>query len=216
MTINTPAYPYYDDYDSSKGYHRILFHPAKPVQARELTQLQTILQEQIKRHGDHIFKNGTMVIPGHLFYDNKVKYLKLQTIHNNTNIDNYLTQLIGTTIVGDTNGLEAAVVHGTVKTVDDPTTLFIKYSTGSGTVKEFLSGETLTCKDIPALTFKVLPVTTYTGTGSVCFINEGIFYVNGYFVNVAKQIVDISKYSSTASAVIGLDYTERVITENED
>jgi len=39
--------PYYDDYDPDKGYYRILFRPGFAVQTRELTQLQTTLQEQV-------------------------------------------------------------------------------------------------------------------------------------------------------------------------
>ena len=49
MTVNFNVEPYFDDYDESKGYHRIPFKPGVAVQARELTQLQTILQKQIER-----------------------------------------------------------------------------------------------------------------------------------------------------------------------
>jgi hypothetical protein len=48
--------PYHDDYDADKDFHRILFKPGVAVQARELTQLQTILQNQIERFGDNILK----------------------------------------------------------------------------------------------------------------------------------------------------------------
>ena len=41
--------PYYDDYAESKKFHRVLFRPAFAVQGRELTQLQTIQQNQIER-----------------------------------------------------------------------------------------------------------------------------------------------------------------------
>ena len=30
--------PYYDDFDESKNYHRVLFKPAVALQARELTK----------------------------------------------------------------------------------------------------------------------------------------------------------------------------------
>ena len=39
--------PYYDDFDSTKNFYKILFRPGFSVQARELSQLQTILQKQI-------------------------------------------------------------------------------------------------------------------------------------------------------------------------
>ena len=50
MSLNTNfnVSPYYDDYDENKKFHRVLFKPAVALQARELTQLQTILQKQVK------------------------------------------------------------------------------------------------------------------------------------------------------------------------
>ena len=42
--------PYYDDFDTNDNFHRVLFRPGFAVQARELTQLQSILQNQIERH----------------------------------------------------------------------------------------------------------------------------------------------------------------------
>lgn len=214
--LNLNTYPYYDDFDSSKGYHKILFHPAKPVQARELTQIQTILQEQVKRHGDHVFKNGTVVIPGHIFYDDKVKFLKLEVNYNEVNIETYISDLVGNTIAGDTNGITATVLHYDVSTDTDQPTIYIKYLSAAGTVQEFLSGETLTSIEIPGLTFKISPLTAYTGSASICTIGEGVYYVNGYFVQVLKQTVTVSKYSNKASAVVGLDYTESIVSENED
>ena len=54
--------PYFDDFSESKKFHRVLFRPAFAVQARELTQSQTILQNQIEKFGDHMFKQGSIVI----------------------------------------------------------------------------------------------------------------------------------------------------------
>src|SRR3990172_1570767 len=127
-TSNFNVAPYYDDYDSSKGFHRIMFVPAKPLQARELTQMQSIIQEQIKRNGDHLFKNCTMVIPGHVFYDNEVMYLKLEATYNLINADDYLTSLIGTRIIGGTSGVEATIIHGHGKNTTAPTPIYIKYT----------------------------------------------------------------------------------------
>ena len=36
--------PYYDDYDETKDFYRILFRPGVAVQVRELNQLQSIIQ----------------------------------------------------------------------------------------------------------------------------------------------------------------------------
>jgi len=53
--------PYWDDFNQNKNYLRVLFRPGYSVQARELTQLQTALQAQIARFGDHFFKDGSKV-----------------------------------------------------------------------------------------------------------------------------------------------------------
>ena len=67
--LNVP--PYHDDYDPAKNYYRILYRPATAVQARELTQQQTMMQTQIERFGDHMFKDGSIVDGvGILYYPN--------------------------------------------------------------------------------------------------------------------------------------------------
>jgi hypothetical protein len=70
--------PYFDDFDEDNNYVRILFRPEYPVQARELTQIQTIIHDQIRKFGDHIFKDGSPVIGGELTLDTtNATYIKL-------------------------------------------------------------------------------------------------------------------------------------------
>ena len=86
--------PYYDDYDESKQFYRLLYRPGYAVQARELTQMQTILQRQIERFGRHVFEEGTIVIPGafELFAANTksskgpLNYVKLKDVDNSNNV----------------------------------------------------------------------------------------------------------------------------------
>ena len=59
--------PYYDDFDENKNFHRILFQPGRAVQARELTQSQTILQDQVTKFGNHLFKDGSKVTGADVF-----------------------------------------------------------------------------------------------------------------------------------------------------
>ena len=61
LETNFNASPYFDDYDPNNNYYRILFKPSVAVQTRELTQLQTILQDQIDKFGRHVFKDGSIV-----------------------------------------------------------------------------------------------------------------------------------------------------------
>jgi hypothetical protein len=53
--------PYYDDFNANNQYYRILFKPSVPVQARELTQLQTSLQNQIESLAQLNLRNGDIV-----------------------------------------------------------------------------------------------------------------------------------------------------------
>ena len=46
-----------------------MYRPAFAVQARELTTQQTILQNQIEKMSDSMYKHGAMVIPGEVTYD---------------------------------------------------------------------------------------------------------------------------------------------------
>jgi hypothetical protein len=61
MTVLTNVSPYFDDFDEDKNFVRVLFKPGVAVQARELTQSQTILQNQIKSVGNFLFKDGSKV-----------------------------------------------------------------------------------------------------------------------------------------------------------
>ena len=46
---NLNVSPYFDDFDPKSGYHKVLFKPGYPVQARELSGLQSILQNQLEK-----------------------------------------------------------------------------------------------------------------------------------------------------------------------
>ena len=55
--------PYYDDFTEDKNFHRVLFRPAFSIQARELTQMQSILQNQIERLRISLLQRGCSCHP---------------------------------------------------------------------------------------------------------------------------------------------------------
>ena len=77
LDTNLNTTPYFDDFAANSQHHRVLFKPSVPVQARELTQLQTILQSQIEKFGDNIIKNGS-IVSGCSFTTNKIEFVKLK------------------------------------------------------------------------------------------------------------------------------------------
>lgn len=147
MTINFNTEPYYDDYDAEKDFYRILFRPGYAVQARELTQLQTILQSQISRFGDHVFKNGSQVIPGSVNVDNQIHFVKLDSVYNELNIFSYLTQFRNKIVTGATSGVKLRVIDTSecncVTTQTDIATLYCKIETtaSDGETKRLIPGE---------------------------------------------------------------------------
>ena len=100
MAQNYNVNPYYDDYDETKQFYRILFRPGRAVQARELTQLQTSLQKQIERFGKSIYKEGSIVVPGGQAVDNKYNYVKLTASYGANTSDIKISSLINETITG--------------------------------------------------------------------------------------------------------------------
>jgi hypothetical protein len=103
--------PYHDDFKQNaldNNYLRILFKPGQAVQARELTQIQSILQNQIKQFGDHIFQNGSPVIGGNMTLDNKVKFLKLEATYNNQDVD--VDEFLGKVIRNTNGNIQAKVL----------------------------------------------------------------------------------------------------------
>src|SRR5687768_197014 len=113
MAIDISSQPYNDDFQETNNFYRILFKPGYPVQARELTQLQTILQNQIARHGNHIFKEGSMVIPGNTSFDDSFQYVKLQATYGSAIASDVIEQLDGEIIIGGTSGVRAIVKQHT-------------------------------------------------------------------------------------------------------
>ena len=76
LTTTTFSSTYKDDFKDSDNYHRILFNSGKALQARELTQMQTIIQKEIERFGSNVFKEGAIVKPAGVSLD-VFEYIKL-------------------------------------------------------------------------------------------------------------------------------------------
>ena len=208
--------PYYDDYAESKKFHRILFRPAFAVQARELTQSQTILQNQIERVSDHFFEKGAMVIPGEISYDLDYRAIKLTSFTGSATLSNF----VGKTFKGATSGVLGIIVNSVVTDGVDPDTLFVKYlnSGSSNTAIAFTNSEIIN----ESSTAGVLvgggfsAVVDSTATGSAAEVAEGVYYINGFHVQVNNQTVILDKYSNTPSYRVGLLVTESFVASTDD
>ena len=204
--------PYYDDFSEGKSFHRILFRPAFAVQARELTQSQTILQNQIEKMGNHIFESGAQMIPGEITYDLLYYSVKLTSFTGTSTLSDFN----GLTLVGQTSAVEAKIVGVDVATSTDPNTLYVKYTkTGVGNATtDFVAGETMVA--VHGTLGNLTAVCTTSQIGSAASVAAGTYYINGYAVNVDKQTIVLDKYTNAPSYRIGLSVAESFVTPNND
>jgi len=230
--------PYYDDYDASKNYHKVLFRAGRPLQARELTQSQSILQDQVAKFGDHMFKEGSIVNGAETDIDMDVEYVKVDSVNpnssGNADVATYLSGFKGKIIQGETSGVVAEVITTVGQTGTDPDTLIVKYfQQGTDKTSTTNASERFNAlEEIREVTldangnattannnneFKVKSSTDApVGRASVANIKEGVVFLRGYFVKVSEQILTLEKYSGKPSYRIGLDIKEELITSSSD
>lgn len=154
---NLNVSPYFDDFDSSKNFYRVLFRPGYSIQTRELTALQSILQNQIESYGKFNFKQGELVVPGEVGLNTKVNYVKLSSVSEvavseNGNIvyKKYdIKSLIGLKLKGINSGVVASVIEAEYATQSESDILFVTYLTSGDSNNEntFRQGETLEVVD---------------------------------------------------------------------
>jgi hypothetical protein len=156
--------PYFDDFSEDKNFHRVLFKPGVAVQARELTQLQTILQDQIERFGNNILKEGT-IIKGCNFTEIQdlayVKILDLQTTGEPVSMSTYLNARA----VGLTTGVTAKIIlvdSGLQTQFPDLATLYVKYLLPGASAKQFSTTENIEIRNFT--TGAVIATVTAAGT----------------------------------------------------
>jgi len=220
---NLNVTPYYDDFAESKNFHRVLFRPGFSVQARELTQLQSILQNQVERFGRHMFKEGTVVIPGAVGFTDEYYAVKLQSSISGADISEQIQDYVGKKITGTTSGVVAEVIQAVAATTADPITLYVKYvQTGTDNVTSvFQDGENISANGTvgsfgSGIDSATLQTSDATATGSSANIQEGVYFIRGHFVRVAEQRIILDKYTNTPSYRVGLTVTETLETPEED
>ena len=246
---NLNVAPYYDDFDSSKNFYKILFRPGYSVQTRELTSLQSILQNQIESYGKFQFKQGELVIPGEVGLNNKLNYVKLSSVSEvAVNVDGNIVyqkydikNLIGSQLRGINSGVIASVISSEYGSEIESDTIFVNYLTSGDANNEntFRQGETLEVVGgvntpllvvgtdgsvLPTSIFVTNPITEETtslqspamGYASAAEVNEGVYFVNGYFVQNQTQILIIDKYYDKPSAKVGFVIQESIVTPEED
>jgi len=229
MTLETDLSrkPYFDDFSEDKNFHEVLFRPAAAVQARELNQTQSILQDQINKFGRHIFKDGSVVEGCAFTFDINYDYVKIEDNYaNNFAISNVVD--LNDKLVRNANGLEALVINtveGFQSQNPDLNTLYIKYLKSAtypnGSIQSvFANGEILqvfTTANVAVSNAVVATVANSTGKGYAFTTTEGVIFKKGFFIRVEPQTLIVTKYNNQPNNVsVGFDALEEIITPEID
>ena len=223
ITSSTFTNTYKDDYLDSDGYYRVLFNSGVALQARELTQLQTIINKQFQRFGDNLFKEGAAVKAGSQGIDNLVEFIKLQDLVNFP-LPETITDLIGRTYEGASSGIRFEILDVIDTAGSDPAALYVRYTntlsaTDNTVTPRVEEGEIL--EDILSATgdLKVAPIVGVdlpTGLASKFNVDTSIHYTKGFFVYAGPQSIYLSKFSNTPTAEVGFQVVEDVVTVADD
>lgn len=205
--------PYYDDFNPNGRYYRILFRPGIAVQARELTQLQSSLQNQIEVFGKHLFKNGSKIINAEQFFEGNLISIKIESQFNS--IDVNLQNFVGKRITGQTSGC-IGVVKDVIDyiDVDNPKKIVIQILSGSDFVaeEEIWTNDTIPYKatiKADGTLLAITPALRYS-------ITAGVFFINGFFVYTEAQSLILDSEGNSSSHSIGFDIVETFIGADSD
>lgn len=198
--------PYYDDYNEDKKFVRIMYRPGYPLQAREVTQLQTILQNQVERLGDHFFEQGAVVNGGEIVESSAIA-IRLTSSFSEEELKSY----IGKSIKNDA-GVRATIISYALKSStlnnDQYQIIFANYTTGNS----FSAGETLTIEGtLPLVTATIKtsslntppPISVAT---NVISIASGIFYADGFLLKNDAGTIAASSGSTGGVGYVYRDY----------
>lgn len=282
MTDPRSGFPFYDDFDDNKQFYQLMFNPGNAVQARELTQIQSTIQNQIAKFGKSIYREGSMVLPGASAINIQYPFVKLQPTFNTSTIN--LANFAGKTIIGLTSGTIATVLQTVPTDGIDPDTLYVQYVSGTSaqsftasisnginivssisiSSNQFVIGALIIGTGIPPNTFitqilspnsvqisnsasadnvavslsvttadnftngeiittveaspfsATLGVSAATGFGSTAHIQQGVYFIQGFFCLVSDQLLILDKYSNKPSYQIGLTVLSSFVNAADD
>jgi hypothetical protein len=202
VDLNTS--PYFDDYDEDKKFVRVLYRPGRAVQARELTQAQTLQQVQTRRFAEYFFKQGALVDGCEQNLDLNLSFVKLQTNYNGSEVD--VEDFNGSIVYGANSGIKAYCGLVTDIDGDDPKTLFVSYATNGTQVltvntapTTLTSGNTITFSTGNTATIEAYYTDPITGVNKIFVSNTSgtlsVTTANTILSTGANQVLNITVVS---------------------
>jgi hypothetical protein len=210
--------PYFDDFSANANQYAVLYRPGVPVQAREMNQVQSILQDQIDKFGRSIYKEGSVIEGCAFSFDNKYAYVKIKDTYSNGSAFT-IADLVGKTVT-NSNNLKAVVVNATQgyeSQAPDLNTLYVKYlNSGSNGQSVYANADNLvltTSANVAVGNVTVATVANSAGYGYAMTVTEGVVFKKGYFIRVPTQTTIVEPYSNQPNNVsVGFGVIEDIET----
>lgn len=209
--------PYYDDFDENKKFLKLLFRPGYALQARELSQIQSILQNQIERFGNFVLDDGSMVFGGQITeIPSKVTAISGLSGGGGIAVSELQDKIVSMVQSGGETSY-AKIIHGVTDPLTDEGVIYFQYISGEGhtgpvvDIQGFNSGITFTAS-----------TSGNFNDGLVVFVDEGIRYTNGYFVSHAAQRIGVYEVEessvnySTPDSSVGFSVNKSIVTSQQD
>jgi len=213
---NTFSTTYKDDFKDSDNFYRILFNAGRALQARELTQSQTIIQKEIERFGSNIFKEGGVVRSGNITLNSRAEFIKLDALPSGVS----LTDLPGKVLTStDAAAIKVEVLEAIAASGSDPVTIYVKYldtSSGTASTSPVRVSNATQLQNATLSGNLTVASSAATGRGTKISVDNGDYFVQGHFVFVDRQSIFVNKYSSTPSEIIGFKIVEEVVSTDDD
>ena len=216
-SLNFTSGPYYDDFSELNNFYRVLFRPSYAVQARELTQSQTILQDQITKLANTHYSDGDLVSGGGLIIDTGLASIKLENQFDSVDIVANAFQNTVISGASDTTGTARAYVIGVVpRDAEDMNTLIVRYFTD----KQFGDGITVSTDDdsVQATTTSATgpsKIPNASNVASLVSVQESVYYMSGFLNYVPEQYMVLEKYSDAPDYSVGFYIDEIIVDEND-
>jgi len=226
--------PYYDDFDKYKNFYKVLFRPGFPIQARELTTSQSILQNQIESLARGMnLKDGSVVLPGGHSYIDKYYSIKVNSEHLGIDILLYADKLVGKKIVGQSTKIVAKIdQYLNISEAENITnlTFFINYLDAGkdNKISFFENGEILLLEENeesftfldtvinPGDSIATLISKDSCAIGTCAKIEPGVFFIRGALVDVTSDKLVLDAYKNNSSYRVGLSVSEEIISSKDD
>ena len=227
FTSTTLSSVYNDDFNQNDHYHQILFNSGRALQARELTQLQTLIYQELGRFGRNIFKEGAAVSSGGLSINSNYDFVQIGSVISG---GDFADIPVGSIFVQQPEDIRARVLA--VAPIDvangiTVNTLFVQYISSGDNAAAVVGTDYKTFDpsgdlsqiggdyELTVAALATAPATSVTGKGVRIDVGAGDFFVMGRFVHASAQSLLLSPYGESVDAIVGFKVVQEIVTVND-